>query len=201
MYFLIVYICKIGATIRNSVLALRQFRGKLRKLWKAKKIWLPFGHPCNSDDTFLPLFNIILYANSVFSQPTNFILGFKKQIMADTKAKKVLIVEDEGDMCLLINILLSRKGIELDHVQTLAAAETYLQASQPNVVILDNRLPDGLGLDFIPVLKKTYPGLKIIMISGFDKAAEDVALEIGADIYLAKPFTKEQLFAAVEQLV
>ena len=121
--------------------------------------------------------------------------------MADTKAKKVLIVEDEGDMCLLINILLSRKGIELDHVQTLAAAETYLQASQPNVVILDNRLPDGLGLDFIPVLKKTYPALKIIMISGYDKAAEDVALEIGADIYLAKPFTKEQLFAAVEQLV
>ncbi|RYY48515.1 MAG: response regulator [Chitinophagaceae bacterium] len=121
--------------------------------------------------------------------------------MPNSKGKKVLIVEDEGDMCLLINILLSGKGIELDHVQTLAAAETYLQESQPNVVILDNRLPDGFGLDFIPTLKKTYPTLKIIMISGFDKAAEDVALENGADIYLPKPFTREQLFAAVEQLV
>ena len=121
--------------------------------------------------------------------------------MADNKAKKVLIVEDEGDMCLLINILLAGKGIELDHVPTLAGAETYLQAEQPSVVILDNRLPDGLGLDFIPFLKKTYPQLKVIMISGFDKAAEDVALENGADIYLGKPFTKEQLFAAVEELV
>jgi two-component system OmpR family response regulator len=112
-----------------------------------------------------------------------------------------LIVEDEGDMCLLINILLSGKGIDMDHVQTLAAAEEYLQQSQPNVVILDNRLPDGFGLDLIPFLKKTQPGIKIIMISGFDKAAEDAALETGADIYLTKPFTREQLFAAVEELV
>lgn len=121
--------------------------------------------------------------------------------MGKSTSKKVLIVEDEGDMCLLINILLSGKGIELDHVQSLAGADTYLQQTLPNVVILDNRLPDGLGLDFIPKLKKTYPTLKIIMISGFDKAAEDVALENGADTYLAKPFTKEQLFAAVEALV
>ncbi len=121
--------------------------------------------------------------------------------MGATKAKKVLIVEDEGDMCLLINILLSGKGIKLDHVPTLAAAEAYLQDTQPSVLILDNKLPDGLGLDFIPSFKKAQPALKIIMISGFDKAAEDVALENGADIYLTKPFTREQLFAAVEQLV
>jgi two-component system OmpR family response regulator len=121
--------------------------------------------------------------------------------MGAEKAKKVLIVEDEGDMCLLINILLSGKGIELDHVQTLAGAIEYLESSKPAVVILDNRLPDGLGLDFIPVIKKNHPAIKIIMISGFDKAAEDVALESGADIYLTKPFTREQLFAAVEQLM
>lgn len=121
--------------------------------------------------------------------------------MKNSIAKKVLIVEDEGDMCLLINILLSGKGIEMDHVPTLAAAEDYLQKEQPTVVILDNRLPDGLGIDFIPVIKKTYPAIKVIMISGFDKAAADVALENGADTYLAKPFTKEQLFAAVEELM
>ena len=122
----------------------------------------------------------------------------KKLFMANTKVKKVLIVEDEGDMCLLINILLSGKGIELDHVSTLAAAKDYLKETAPTVVILDNRLPDGLGLDFIPLIKKEHPAIKVIMISGFDKAAEDVALENGADTYLTKPFTKEQLFAAVE---
>jgi two-component system, OmpR family, response regulator len=121
--------------------------------------------------------------------------------MANPKPKNVLIVEDEGDMCLLINILLTGKGIELDHVKTLAGAAEYLQQTQPSVMILDNRLPDGLGMDFIPVIKKEHPGLKIIMISGFDKAAADVALENGADTYLHKPFSKEELFAAVERLV
>jgi DNA-binding response OmpR family regulator len=121
--------------------------------------------------------------------------------MESTKQKKVLIVEDEGDMCLLINILLSGNDIELDHVQTLGKAEDYLQQTQPSVVILDNKLPDGFGVDMIPFLKKEHPSIKIIMISGFDKAAEDVALENGADIYLAKPFTREQLFGAVEKLV
>jgi DNA-binding NtrC family response regulator len=47
---------------------------------------------------------------------------------AQTKQpKKVLIIEDEGDMCLLLNILLTGKGMELDHVKSLAAAGEYLQ--------------------------------------------------------------------------
>jgi len=121
--------------------------------------------------------------------------------MANSTPKKVLIVEDEADMCLLLNLLLTGKGMQLDHVKTLAHAGEYLQQSTPSVVILDNKLPDGLGMDYIPVLKKKYPALKIIMISGFNKAAADVALENGADTYLDKPFTKEQLFKAVEQLV
>ena len=113
--------------------------------------------------------------------------------------KKVLIIEDEGDMCLLLNILLNGKEMELDHVKTLAAAEEYLQQEQPAVVLLDNKLPDGFGIDFITFLKKNYPAIKIIMISGFDGSAKDVALENGADVFLEKPFTKNQLFEAIQQ--
>src|SRR5215208_5405473 len=97
----------------------------------------------------------------------------------DTKAKKVLIIEDEGDMCLLLNILLTGKEMELDHVKNISAAEEYLQNEQPSVIILDNKLPDGFGVDLIPFLKKKYPSLKIIMISGFDGSAKDAALESG----------------------
>ena len=106
-----------------------------------------------------------------------------------------------GDMCLLLNIVLTGKGMELDHVKTLAKASEYLEQTEPSVMILDNNLPDGLGMDYIPFIKKAHPSLKIIMISGFDKAAADVALENGADTYLTKPFTKEQLFEVVERLV
>ena len=117
------------------------------------------------------------------------------------KLKKVLIVEDEGDMCLLLNILLNGKEMELDHVKNLSAAEEYLQNEQPSVIILDNKLPDGFGLDLIPFVKKKYPSIKIIMISGFDAAAKDVALESGADVFLEKPFTKDQLYQSVKRLM
>lgn len=118
-----------------------------------------------------------------------------------TAMKKVLIIEDEGDMCLLLNILLNGKEMELDHVKTLSAAETYLQQEQPSVILLDNKLPDGLGVDFISFIKKLYPAIKIIMISGFDSAVKDVALENGADIYLEKPFTRDQLYTSIKGLL
>jgi DNA-binding response OmpR family regulator len=115
--------------------------------------------------------------------------------------KKVLIVEDEGDMCLLLNILLNGKDMELDHVKNLTAAEEYLVKEQPTVIILDNNLPDGFGVDFVSFIKKKYPAIKIIMISGFDTSVKDVALDNGADVFLEKPFTKDQLYNSIKQLM
>jgi two-component system, OmpR family, response regulator len=115
--------------------------------------------------------------------------------------KKVLIIEDEGDMCLLLNIMLNGTEMDLDHVKTLASAEEYLQNGSPSVVILDNKLPDGYGLDFIPFLKNNHPTSKIIMISGYDASAEDAALESGANIFLEKPFTRDQLYQAIKTLL
>jgi len=124
-----------------------------------------------------------------------------KTPLETTKAKKVLIVEDEGDMCLLLNILLNGDEMELDHVNNILAAEEYLQKEQPSVVILDNKLPDGFGVDFITYIKQKYPAIKIIMISGFDGSAKDVALYNGADVYLEKPFTRNQLYESIKGLL
>ena len=124
-----------------------------------------------------------------------------KTMLPGTKTKKVLIVEDEGDMCLLLNIILNDTDLELDHVQSLLAADEYLQKELPSVIILDNKLPDGFGVDFITYLKQKYPSIRIIMISGFDAAAKDVALENGADMFLEKPFTRDQIFKSIEALI
>lgn len=115
--------------------------------------------------------------------------------------KKALIIEDESDMCLLLNIMLSGNEVELDHVKNLAAAKEYLKNENPSVVILDNKLPDGYGIDFISFIKNNYPSVKIIMISGFDASAEDVALNNGAEIFLQKPFTKTQLYSSMMSLL
>ena len=104
-------------------------------------------------------------------------------------------------MSLLLDIMLTGKEVELDHVKNLAMAEAYLEEKQPSLVLLDNKLPDGFGIDFISVLKKKYPSVKVAIISGFDGAAKDVALDNGADVYLQKPFTCEELSNSVKVLL
>ena len=117
------------------------------------------------------------------------------------KLRKVLIIEDEADMCLLLNILLDGKEMEVDHVKSLAKAQEYLSETPPDVVLLDNKLPDGFGVDFVQFIKKNYPLVKVVMISGFDPSASDVAIENGADKFLTKPFTRDQLLQSIRAVL
>ena len=87
--------------------------------------------------------------------------------------QKILIIEDEGEMCLLLNILLNDEDFELEHVKDLSTAKEYLAKHEPSLIILDNKLPDGYGVDYISVIKKQHPSAKIIMITGYDASAED----------------------------
>ena len=114
-------------------------------------------------------------------------------------AKKVLVVEDEGEMGLLLSMMLNEKNFELDYVNNLVSADEYLQKEEPSVIILDNKLPDGFGVDFISYIKKKYSAIKIIMISGFG-SARDVALENGADMFFEKPFSKDEFCKSVTSL-
>lgn len=109
------------------------------------------------------------------------------------KVTKVLVVEDEGDIALLLELLLDSNKMTVDTARNLCDAREFLEKEQPELILLDNRLPDGLGIDFISYVKMQYPQTKIIMISGVDPAAEDAALATGADKFLSKPFTKAQL--------
>lgn len=115
-------------------------------------------------------------------------------------AKKMLVVEDEGEICLALDLILSERKLELDYVNSLLAADEYLQKNKPAVIILDNKLPDGFGVDFISYIKKRYRRIKIIMISGFG-AARDVALANGADFFIEKPFSMEKLNEAMDHVL
>jgi two-component system OmpR family response regulator len=114
-------------------------------------------------------------------------------------AKEILVVEDEGEMRLVLDMVLNEKKVHLDYVNTLLAADEYLQKHKPSIIILDNKLPDGFGVDFIIYVKKRYPSIKIIMISGF-ASVRDVALESGADMFFEKPFPLEEFYEAIDQL-
>jgi two-component system OmpR family response regulator len=121
--------------------------------------------------------------------------------MTKTKqAKKMLVVEDQGEMCLILDLILSERKFELDYVNNLLDADEYLEKNKPAVIILDNKLPDGFGVDFITYVKKKYPKIKIIMISGFG-TARDVAMNNGADYFLEKPFSLDGVNEAIDKVL
>ncbi len=126
--------------------------------------------------------------------------------MAKTKKQKsatnntILVVDDDGQMGLVLDMVLHESRFELDYVNDLLSADEYLKKQQPQAVILDNKLPDGYGLDFIVYLKQKYPSLKIIMISGFGLARE-AALENGADMFFEKPFDLNEFNEGINKLL
>jgi DNA-binding response OmpR family regulator len=114
--------------------------------------------------------------------------------------KKILVVEDDSGIGLIYDLILTDRKFEMDYVNTLLAADEYLEKHKPSVMILDNKLPDGFGVDFVSYIKKKYPSIKIIMVSGFG-SVRDVALTNGADIFFEKPFALDEFYAAIDRLL
>jgi two-component system, OmpR family, response regulator len=100
----------------------------------------------------------------------------------------------------VLDMILNERKFQLDYVNNLLSAVEYLQKQEPTVIILDNKLPDGFGVDFISYIRKKYPFIKIIMISGF-ASVRDVALENGADMFFEKPFSLEEFYEAIDRLL
>jgi two-component system, OmpR family, response regulator len=115
---------------------------------------------------------------------------------------KALIIDDEADICYLLSTLLKQKNLETEYVNTLSEAALSLKKDIPEIIFLDNHLPDGLGLNFIEYIKKHYPKTKIIMITAHDTAADrQKAMVEGVDYFIPKPFTRDLIYEAVEQLM
>ena len=126
----------------------------------------------------------------------------KPQTAGDHAAKtNILLIEDEGEMCLLLTLALQKENVHIQHVSSLSSAHAFLQKKQPSIVLLDNRLPDGFGFDLITYIKASCPGTKVIMMSGVDKSAADFALDAGADAFLSKPFKKSALLASIDSVL
>lgn len=114
---------------------------------------------------------------------------------------KALIIDDETDICYLLSRLLKHKNLETIFVNSLSDANTALKNERPEIIFLDNHLPDGLGINYIPYIKKNYPESKIIMITAHDSGDDRAkALENGADFFIGKPFSSEIIYKTVDEL-
>jgi two-component system response regulator AtoC len=110
----------------------------------------------------------------------------------------VLVIDDEPLVRRSTARLLEDRGYE---VATAACAQDGLarfESSQPEVVILDVRLPDGSGLDLLPRLQEIDPAAKVVVITAFGETSEAVrAMKLGAADFLKKPYDIEEMLHAV----
>jgi DNA-binding response OmpR family regulator len=121
-------------------------------------------------------------------------------IMTDTH--KVLIVDDELDICYLLSGMLKQKNFQTAFVNTLGDAKMALKTETPSLIFLDNHLPDGFGLDFIPYIKQNYPEVKVIMITAHDSAQDrKKAYDGGVDLFIAKPLNRKLIYDACDKLL
>jgi len=124
----------------------------------------------------------------------------KTTVLKSKTTRKILAVDDDGEIGLVLEMILKDKDLELDYVNSILSADEYLERYKPSLIILDNKLPDGFGVDYISYIRKKYPSLKIVMISGFS-SVRDVALENGADAFLEKPFSLEEFNETINRLL
>ena len=80
---------------------------------------------------------------------------------------KVLIVDDEIDLCLLLKSYFTRKGYEVAIAYTLASGLDQLKNFSPEILFLDNNLADGLGWSMVPAIVRSSPNLQLYLISAY----------------------------------
>ena len=121
--------------------------------------------------------------------------------MENTSGLTALIIDDEYDICFLLSRILRANKLDVQFVNSIAEGKSSLLKHKPNVLFLDNHLPDGYGIDFISFVKEQYPATKIIMITAHDTSEDrQRALQQGADIFIAKPFSATQIKTAIDKV-
>lgn len=114
-------------------------------------------------------------------------------------ARRVLVVEDNLDMAAMLERALGDR-FHVEHVTTVSRAISSLHSRPPNAVLSDVMLPDGTGYEVLAAVRgsRELEKLPVVLVSALGEADERVrGLEAGADDYLAKPFSPDELRSRV----
>jgi len=104
------------------------------------------------------------------------------------KAQRVLVIDDEPDIRELLDLTLSRMGLEVTTAEDLTEARQILQNQKFSFCLTDMRLPDGNGLDLVEEIAEQFPNLPTAVITAHGKIEDAVhALKMGAFDFVSKP--------------
>ncbi|MBN1980974.1 MAG: sigma-54-dependent Fis family transcriptional regulator [Chitinivibrionales bacterium] len=112
----------------------------------------------------------------------------------------ILVTDDTADTCRILKRRLESRGFTVYTASNVADAVARIQSTPVDLVITDLRMPQVDGMDLVRYVHENHKNMETIMITGYPTIQSAVdAVSAGARQYLAKPFTDEELFGAVQR--
>jgi CheY-like chemotaxis protein len=118
--------------------------------------------------------------------------------------QKVLVIDDSRFQIQVLRMALEKRGFEVLAALDTAQAGIFARHHIPQAIVLDINMPGGSGIDVLKRLKRSTKtqNIPVIVVSGNeDPDIKNVALQLGAKLFLAKPVDTEQLCAAITRLL
>jgi two-component system response regulator HydG len=112
---------------------------------------------------------------------------------------KILVIDDDVDMCLLLKRFLTKNGYEVTLAHNGKKALEELENAEPNLVLCDFRLEDIDGKELLIKIKERYPRTPVIIVTGYSdiKVAVDV-MKLGAYDYVTKPLFPDEILLSIK---
>src|SRR5688572_6160396 len=121
---------------------------------------------------------------------------------AKNKKAQILVVDDSPETIELIKRNLESEGYLIYSANNVQSAVKLLGSLQVELVITDLRMPGENGLELVRHITENHKGIGVLVITGFPSIQGAVeSIKIGAEEYLVKPFTGEELFKSVERVL
>ena len=114
---------------------------------------------------------------------------------------RILIIEDDSTVADVVSRYLQREGFTVETVSDGAVGLDRALADLPDLVVLDLMLPSMSGLDVCRRLRSVAPVPVIMLTARSDEVERITGLELGADDYVAKPFSPRELTARVKAVL
>jgi putative two-component system response regulator len=116
----------------------------------------------------------------------------------ENHAAKILVVDDEPNICDLLSRWLTSEGYECMTALSGQAALDYLQSDEFHLVVSDIMMPGMSGVDLLTVIKPLFPEVAVIMVTAVDdRNTAILTLELGAYGYIIKPFDRNEILINV----
>ncbi len=114
--------------------------------------------------------------------------------------KRILVIDDDRDTCLLLNRFLTRKGFQVIEMYSGKRALNWLESELPDLIMCDFRLEDMEATHLLSCIKTKNPDMPVIVITGYGEIRTAVrVMKMGAIDYIIKPLLPDEIIFTIEQ--